>query len=273
MKFVSKLMCAVGLALAATTAAQAGAVINDWYFNRNGTGAAGAVKIHENLDFVGQGMIVLTPTGGGNFSFTEYAAFAVVGRDGLGNSLPGPNYISSTFVGTGTGSFSGAFSFNSGTLNLFTSGSDGSAYAYAGGATNIGSFSVLPGGGGLVDGSGNPTGNGQVTVNMQASSLAAGYWFDPAKNPLVASDTLAFAFTNANPVQNPDPADTVSPLCTLAGFGPTCAGAPAGSAMLFVGNNGQFKLATVPEPGSLALVGLALVAVGGVRRQKARKQA
>ena len=272
MKFASKLICAAGLALLASTAAQADVVINDWYFNQNGTGAAGATKVHENLDFVGQALIVLTPTSLTSFSFTEYALFGVVGHDGQPNSLPGPAWISSTFVASGSGNFSGAFTFAAGALNVFSSLTDSSSSAYSTGATNIGSFSVLPGGGGLVDGTGDPIANGQVTVHVAADTLASGYWLDQAKNDLLSSDVLAFAFTNANPIQDADPDLTVSPLCTLAGLGTDCSTAPDGSRLLFIGDNGQFKLSRIPEPASLALVGIALIAAGATSRKRVAKR-
>jgi PEP-CTERM motif len=289
MKILSSLACAAGIALATIGSAQAAAVVNDWYFNPNGTGAATATKISENLDFTGQAMILITPTGGGNFTFKEFATFKVSTYDGFFD-LPTPNFITATFVATGSGTFSGGFSFNSGgELKLYSDAANNIGLPSAisnNGADDgnlIGTFTTFAGGGGQVDATGNPTGNGQVIVNAYAGAgdLATGYWFDPAMLDLSLQDILSFAFTNANPLQT-IPSTIVKELaCEWAGVVPVgvdCAtGAGFSSAanptILFIGNNGQFKLAEVPEPASLALVGLALVAAGGVRRRVAAKRA
>jgi len=284
MNLLSRAACIAGLVASTFGAANAATVVNDWYFNPNGTGLASATTIHEGLDFTGQGFIDITPTGGTSFSFTETAAFRVSTYDGL-TALPTPNFITAYFVASGTGNFSGAFTFNGGGKLFFYSdavddlGSTNGVFG-ANNGTLIGTFDVLAGGGGLVDGSGNPTGNGQVSVNLKAAagSLANGYWFDPSGQAL--NSTLAFAFTNANGIQSPSVTTVKELACEGAGYneaGGFCpsgiynAGGPANNrGDLFVGNNGQFKLA-IPEPTSVALIGLALVAAGVSRRRAAVK--
>jgi hypothetical protein len=63
--------------------------------------------------------------------------------------------------------------------------------------------------------------------------------------------------------------------CQFAGFtGAGCNGsayANAAGQYFFLGTNGQFKLAEVPEPGSLALFGIAMLGAGVVTRKRAKK--
>jgi hypothetical protein len=67
--------------------------------------------------------------------------------------------------------------------------------------------------------------------------------------------------------------------CEFAGFtGPGCNGgryANRPREYFFIGSNGQFKLAElneVPEPGTLALFGVALLAAGAVSRKRKAPQ-
>ncbi|QNA88834.1 PEP-CTERM sorting domain-containing protein [Massilia sp. Dwa41.01b] len=63
--------------------------------------------------------------------------------------------------------------------------------------------------------------------------------------------------------------------CGLAGFkGPGCGKGSYKNVAgdhFFIGGNGQFKIASeVPEPGSVALFGVALLGVAAVRRRRVR---
>lgn len=284
MKDLFRLASVSAAAVVLAGSVQAATVLNDWYFNPNGTGLGSATQIHENLDFVGQGFIDLTPTGANTFNFTEHAAFRIDFYDG-GTSLPAPNFITAVFQASGSGTFNGAFSFTGGTLTFYSDTAQNFGSSSVGGFINgandgaaIGTFSVLPGGGGFVDPTGSPVTNGAVTVNVKAlaGALPPGYWFNPAGNDLTALDTLAFAFTNANALQSASTALKQELACDYAGFGgPLCvagvaqATAPSFAAgdYLFVGNNGQFKL-TVPEPTGIALAGLALALAGAATRRR-----
>ena len=286
MKLFKKIAGAAAVAMS-MMAGSAGAaeVLNNWVFNPNGGGFASGQQINEYLDVNGNAFINLTPTGGAGFSFEEHAAFNIVQADSNGSlfplTYPGGN-ITATFEATGTGNFSGTFQFTGGTIRMYQNPANGQYASTAGiyGAdlgNLIAEFEVLPGGGGLVDGSGLPTNNGQISVFAKASAgaLDAGYFFRADGSDLSGEDILSFAFTNANTVGQPTNRLVDEIACQYAGFtgsgcnGTTYANAPGD--YFFVSNNGQFKLAEVPEPGSLALFGLAILGAGVVSRK--RKQA
>jgi hypothetical protein len=282
MKFMKKLACAAAVAMSFAGAANAEVVLNDWVFNPGGTGYANGQEINEYLDVNGNAFIQLTPTGGNSFSFTENAVFNISQADSNGQlfpvNFPGGN-ISATFQATGTGNFSGAFSFTGGTIRMYqnpTNGQYGGTEGYYGAnlGNEIAAFNVLAGGGGEVDASGSPINNGQVTVLAQAISMAPGYFFRGNGDDLSMEDIMAFAFTNANTVGEPTSRLVDEVACQYAGFtGNGCNGNAYSNtaSAFFVSNNGQFKLAEVPEPGSLALFGIAMLGAGVVSRKRAKK--
>jgi hypothetical protein len=224
-------------------------------------------------------------TGGNGFTFNEHSVFNIPQADSNGKlfpmTFPGGN-ITATFEATGKGTLSGAFSFTGGTIKVYQNPINGqyssSAGIYGANLGNlIGTFDVLAGGGGLVDASGNPVANGQVTVNAtaKAGDLTPGYWFNGMGDDLSTRSLLSFAFTNANPLQDPTAVLVSEVACQFAGFtGAGCNGsayANAAGQYFFLGTNGQFKLAEVPEPGSLALFGIAMLGAGVMTRKRAKK--
>lgn len=283
MKQLSKLAAAAAIAMSMFGSAHAETVVNNWFFNPTGVGGAAAgVLVNEYLDVVGNGFVDITPTVGQNFSFDEWGVFSVSGRDGL-PGLPGyTGEITAVLNATGAGTFSNGFNFSGGTLDVYadTTPDYGTTVGTFGAdnGTLIASFEII-GGGGAVDASGNPVSNGQVVINVKASpgDLTPGYWFSPVPSGDLSSvGTFAFAFTNANNAQSPSTtlvSELVCGLATSDGFGGGAGFCPSGVGytqqpgdFLVINNNGQFKLA-VPEPGSIALVGLALLAAGGIRRK------
>jgi hypothetical protein len=295
MKFLKKLACATAVAMSFAGAASAAEIMTDWRFNPNGGGFDAAQTVKEYLDVNGQSFIQLTPTGERSFNFVEHAVFNIVQADSNGRLFP-MNYaggnISAIFEGfgsgmRGTGSTNGSFTFAGGTIRIFQNPVDGQYGSTAGifGANlgnQIASFDVMAGGGGAVDASGSPVANGTVSVFAKADKgdLDAGYFFSKDGRDLSMESILAFAFTNANPISNQGlPNNLVSEVaCQYAGFtGAGCNGeayANAPGQYFFVSNNGQFKLAMpneVPEPGSLALFGIAMLGAGIASRKRAKK--
>ena len=284
MKFLKKLACAAAVAMTVAGSANAATVMNDWVFNPNGGGYSAGQSVNEYLDVNGNAFIQINPTGGSSFSFTEHAVFNITQADSNGQLFP-VNYaggnITATFEATGSGNFSGAFSFSGGTIRMYqnpTNGQYGSTDGFYGAnlGNEIATFTVMAGGGGLVDASGSPTNNGQVTVLARADmgSLDSGYFFRENGDDLSMESILAFAFTNANTIADPTDRLVDEVACQFANYGgPGCGtGTYAnGPGNFFVGNNGQFKLAEVPEPGSLALFGIAMLGAGVVSRKRAKK--
>jgi len=289
MNFVKKFICAAALALGTTGAAIASPVLNNWVFNPVGGGFARGQVINEYLDFNGNAFIQLSSTGGNTFSFKETAVFNVLQADSNGRYFP-LNYptgnISATFQASGNGVFGGEFAFSSGTIRIYrnpVAGQYASTNGYYG--ANLGEviaeFNVLEGGGGMVDASGSPTRNGQVSVFAQAAPgmIDAGYFFNSAGRDLSTESILSFAFTNANTLGSPTTRLVSEVACQFAGFkGPGCSSGRYSNRAreyFFIGSNGQFKLAEVkevPEPGSFALFGIALLAAGAVSRKRKAAQ-
>jgi hypothetical protein len=284
MNFLKKLSCAAAVAMSFAGAAHAGPVLNNWVFNPAGTGFANGQTVNEYLDVNGNAFIQLTGTSASTFSFKEHAVFNIGQADSNGQffpvNYPGGN-ITASFEAVGTGSFSGAFQFTGGTINIYQDatnnyGSTTGVYGANDGKL-IASFDVLMGGGGRVDASGNPISNGQVTVFAKADKgdLTPGYFFRGNGTDLSTESILSFAFTNANGVSNFTPNLVGEVACQFSGFtGPGCGTgtyANAPGQYFFVSNNGQFKLAEVPEPGSLALFGIAMLGAGVTLRKRNTK--
>lgn len=276
-------------------AASAQVFLTDWYLNIDGTGfgGAGQIQVSQYLDFVGNSYIqnytdntYTTPLPANSalntpFAFKDNGVFRITSADN-GPAFPPSTATNAEMTalyagGTGTGTLGGPITFNPGaaldlyagsTANYATATGSGVYYG-ANDGTDIGSF-VQTSGSGLVDVTGVP--NGQLTLVFQATNLAPGYWFDSSGtdlSTLVGSGLLfGFVTTNASYVDTPTTVLVDQLVDGLANASTTYTNTPATD--FIVSNNGQFRIETrtVPEPASIALLGIGLLGASLTRKRK-----
>lgn len=265
MKAIKHTLSALALSLAIIPATGSAAFLNNWYYDADGVGGNAATQIAEYWDIVGPSYVKNTFINANNFTFQEWGAFVTNAFDG-GNPYPAGRQTTGLLSTNGVGALSNGISFTGGVLNIFSDvlsnfASTTGIYG-ANDGTNIATFTVT-GGGGLIDPTGIP--NGLITLMAKATYLAPGYFFDSNMvdlSTIVSSPgglVFGFATTNASRVANPT-ATVVNEIVgdfagQLAGYTNVAPGD------FIISNNGQFRL-SVPEPGSVALYGIGLLALG-----------
>ena len=272
------------IAVCASTPAFAYIDIQNWQLNLPGSSGALVTSGVNQLQFAGESYVTNTATGTpGMYSTTDNGVF-YIGQYNNGNPLTnlGGGQLTGVFSGTAvTDLNTGAYVFTGGSFQLWynTSAVYGTTAANNYGAavgTMIASFNIAATGdpstsGGFVNANGTPTANGTVTVTSQPPATLVGNPFlDSIGNALNNQLLLGFVTTNASEDTS---FDTTTGRTTQ---NQNLAAALSGSAntvnilpsQMFISNAGQFKLQYVPEPATVALLGIGLVGIGATARKK-----
>lgn len=248
MKRLSMAVVSTLVLLMLTSNAFAFAFLEDWVFNPFGTGteSTDALTVPDWLNVIGETTAINTYSDLTNFTFTETADFTVNGYGYPNQVLPLSFYntvggklvprLTAVFTGSGSGTTTGSLTFDLGTLSVKFDG------------TEIGLFKLIDGYAFL---DGNAVPNGDITTIFEADILAANTWFDSSLKDLSTVNpqnfVLGFATTNAS-LESSVFDDNVQTLV--------------------LGNNGQFRLAVVPEPSTFLLLGAGLLGIGFIARRK-----
>jgi hypothetical protein len=185
--------------------------------------------------------------------------------------------ITATYEAYGVGELGGAFRYTGGNLRLYQ---NPGKFEYA---TDRGIYGAnlgrligdvhVSGGGGKLDASGIVA-QGEMSAlsaRIFRGDLESGYFFRGDGSDLAQVDNLTFVLSVATTFMAAQPMAVNEIACEFAGFkGPGCDGTDFRNIPdehYFLASNGQLKLSEVPEPGSLALFGVALFAAAAVRRR------
>lgn len=277
----SALLASAVIAGVYTTPASANIDISNWQLSLPGILDTGI----NQLSFNGESYVTNTPTGTpGMYSSTDLGVFNIMQYNN-GNTLHlNGGQVTGVFNATDLTNLTGGtpyYTFTGGTFTLYYNPSQvyGTTSANLYGAQTGTAFATFnidvtnnPNTcGGFLNANGSPTANGTVTLSSTPPATLSGTPFlSSTGTPLSQNILLGFVTTNASEDTSASKGNyTIDPnlVKALSGSAGTTNNSPSD---LFISNGGQFKLQDIPEPATLALMGLGLVGIAMTVRRKQR---